>query len=142
MKAVSSIKRRVRSNRRVMRVIIVAAAAGAICGFLFGGSVASADGPQPGGSTTPQTGKVARGIQGVASGRLLNTVTVQKYSAGPARPGVSQQLCDGHAAAINQVSGLKQEALNDYDLPAAEAYQHMLDAMINDALNSGCFVIE
>jgi hypothetical protein len=144
MKAVSKIKQRVRGNRGYMRVIVVAAAVGAMCGVLFGGTVASADGPKPGDNAGQQTGRVIRKapVQLGNAPALTTSTNVHKYSAGPARPGVSASLCDAFASSINQIAGLRQEAMNDYDLPGAEAYGHALDAAINDALDAGCFVVE
>jgi hypothetical protein len=121
-----------------------AAVAGVICGvtasLLFGGAIAAfADGPQSGTSGSPVSRQGPRGLGNAPV--LTSSSDVHKVSAGPARPGVSAQLCDDHAAAINQVMGLKYEAMNDNDIKAAAAYQDIADGQIDEALDAGCFVI-
>jgi hypothetical protein len=140
----ATIERSIRMKLSRLNPKVRAAVAGAVCGvaasLLFGGAIAAfADGPQPGTPSAPISRLGPRGLGGVPV--FTSSGNVHKVSAGPARPGVSAQLCNDHAAAINQVMGLKYEAMNDNDIKAAEAYQDVADGQINEALDDGCFVI-
>jgi hypothetical protein len=129
------------ANKRA--VLVAGIVAGVSCGLLFGGRIASADGPQNGGSGAPSTRISRQAPQGLGNTPALTSSTnIAKVSAGPARPGVKQSHCDAKAASINATIGYQMEAQHDNQPEAALAYANMVDLLINDALDDGCFIIE
>jgi hypothetical protein len=144
MKAVSNIKRRGRSNRRIVRVLIAGAAVGAICGFLFGGGAASADGAKPGNPPAAVTGvattSIVPGSRTVTPRSALNIV---KLEAAPTGQGpAEEEECNEWAKSINQLITLKNNAASSGNLEKSLDYAILQDQYTDEAQDRGCYVVQ
>ena len=133
------------STRRSKRAVIaVAFGAGVACAILFGGQIAHADGPRPGGgapvTTTLSTSRVVS-TQGGRTMLPLTSVNVTKVTASASGQGLTQAQCDVKARLINTILGWKQEAANNQNQYLAEAYDDVAEGEIDNAMDQGCIII-